>query len=322
MTLASIKRICAVTMLIFASPYVLAQYPEKPVRLIVGYTPGGATDVIARILGAELSTKWGRPVIIDNRPGASGTIAGEQTAKAEPDGYTLLLGYTPEVSINKLVLRSMRYDPITDLTPIALAAVAPLVLVSGPKLPVSDFKALMAYKTGNRPVSYGSPGNGGQQHMAGEILGKLTSLPVMHVPYRGTSAAVADLLGGQIDIFFGTIPPLLQQVRSGRLKPLLVAGDKREVLLPDVPTAVELGLPGLQLSNWFGVFGPKALPAPIREKIASDVVEALSSKNVNKALEAQGLTPRPLTGQAFRQFIDSEMVKYKGIVEQTGITAD
>ena len=299
-----------------------AAYPDKPVKLLVGYAPGGSTDIVARVLAPVLSAKWGQPVVVENKPGASGMVAAEQTARAVPDGYTLLLGYTPEVSINKLVFRSMRYDPITDLTPVILAAVAPLVLVSGPKLAASDLQALRAQQASGARLSFGSPGIGGQQHMAGEMLGKLTGLPLMHVPYRGTALAVNDLLGGQIDLFFATTPPLLQHIRSGKLKPILVAGDKREEILPDVPTAAEVGLPALQLANWFGVFAPKGLPAPLAEKIGSDVMDALKDPAVAGTLVDQGLTPQSLKGDAFRKFIAAEMVKYEAIVAQTGIRAE
>lgn len=299
-----------------------AAWPDKPVKLLVGYAPGGSTDIVARLLAPYLGARWGQQVVVENKPGASGMLAAEQTVRATPDGYTLLLGYTPEVSINKLVFKSIRYDPITDLTPVALAASAPLVLVAGPKLAVHNMHELLARKADGAKLSFGSPGIGGQQHMAGEMLGKLTGLPVMHVPYRGTALAVTDLLGGQIDLFFATTPPLLPHIRAGKLQPLAVAGDKREKLLPNVPTVVELGLPRLQLTNWFGVFAPKGLPGPVLNKIGADVVEALKDPKMVKALEDQGLTPQPIKGEEFRKFIEAEMVKYQGIVSETGISAD
>lgn len=299
----------------------LAAYPDKPVRLVVGYTPGGSTDIIARVMATHLTAKWGQQVVVENKPGASGMMGAEHVVRAKPDGYTLLLGYTPEVSINKLVFKSMRYDPVTDLTPVALTAAAPLVLAAGPKLPVNSMKELLARKGADQKLSFGSPGTGGQQHMAGELLAKLTGLPLLHVPYKGTALAVNDLLGGQIDMFFATTPPLLQHIKAGKLRPLAVAGDKREKLLPDVPTVVELGLPRLQLTNWFGVFAPNGLPAPVLAKISADVVEVLHDPKVVKALEDQGLTPTPLQGDKFKTFIDAEMTKYKSIIDETGIAA-
>ena len=303
----------------FALPAVAA-FPDKPVKLMVGYAPGGSTDIIARVLATHLSTKWGQPVVVENKPGASGMIAGEQVVRAKPDGYTLLLGYTPEVSINKLVYRSMRYDPIADLTPVTLAAEAPLVLAAGPKVKAGSFKEVLQMK--DTTLSYGSPGVGGQQHIAGEMLGRLTGMKLTHVPYRGTALAVNDLLGGQIDLFFATTPPLLPHIQAGKLTPLAVAGPRREKLLPNVPTTAELDLPTLQLTNWFGVFAPMGMPAPLLDQISADVVEALKDPKVVKSLEDQGLTPNPLSGTAFRSFINDEMQKYSAIVKQTGIAAD
>ena len=303
---------------VVASP-VMANYPDKPVKLIVAYVPGGATDIIARVLSAHLSQKWGQQVVVENKPGASGMIGAEQVVRASPDGYTLLLGYTPEVSINKLVFKSMRYDPQSDLTAIALAAEAPLVLVAGPKLPIKTFKELLDRKAKSVETTYGSPGIGGQQHLAGEMLASETGLSLTHVPYKGTGAAVADLVGGQIDLFFATTPPLIAHIRSGKLQPLAVAGAKREKLLPDTPTFSELGFPTIQLTNWFGVFGPKGMPADVVNKIAQDVVAALNSPDVIKSLEDQGLTPRPIQGKEFSAFIQSEIDMYAPIIKRTNV---
>lgn len=300
-------------------PASRAAFPDRPVKLLVGYAPGGSTDIVARLLAKFLTTKWHQSVVVENRAGASGMIAAEQVVHAAPDGYTLLLGYTPEVSINKLVFKHMHYDPIKDLSALALVASAPLVLVSGPKLHARNLKELLAYKASARQISFGSPGVGGQQHMAGEMLAHLTGMHLMHVPYRGTSLAVNDLLGGQIDLFFATTPPLLQHIRAGKLWPILVAGPKREKLLPNVPTSIELGLPQLQLSNWFGVFGPKALPAAVAARVSNDVMAAFKDSAFVESLETQGLTPTPLHGRAFEQFIDAEMKKYGRIVQETGI---
>ena len=271
-----------------------AAYPERQVTLLVGYAPGGATDIIARTLATNLSSKWGQTVVVENKPGASGMLAAEQVVRAKPDGYTLLLGYTPEVSLNKLVFKKMRYDPIADLTPILLTAEAPLVLVAGPKLSVATMQELLAQKNSRQPLTYGSPGTGGQQHLAGEMLARSTGLALTHVPYKGTALAVNDLLGGHIDLFFGTAPPLLPHIRAGKLRPIAVAGNTREKLLPDVPTVVELGIPRLQLTNWFGLFAPKGLSEAVLDQITNDVAQALADTKVVKTLEEQGLSIKPL----------------------------
>jgi tripartite-type tricarboxylate transporter receptor subunit TctC len=249
-------------------------------------------------------------------------IAASDVVRANPDGYTLLLGYTPEVSINQLVFSNMRYDPIKDLTPISLAADAPLVLAVGAKLPVKSLKEILDKGKGATPLTYGSPGVGGQQHMAGELLGGATKISLTHIPYKGTGPAVAALVGGQIDLFFATTPPLLGQIRAGKVTPIAVAGSQREKLLPDVPTFVELGYPAIQLTNWFGVFGPRNLPAPVLNKITTDVTAALKDPTIVKQLEDQGLTPRPISGAEFVKFIASEMSKYAPIIKGANIRAD
>ena len=303
-------------------PLAAAAYPDKPVKLLVGYGPGGATDIIARVLSKYLSDKWGQAVVVENKPGASGMIAANDVVRANPDGYTLLLGYTPEVSINQLVCTNMRYDPIKDLTPISLAADAPLVLAVGAKLPVKSLKEILDKGKGATPLTYGSPGVGGQQHMAGEMLGGAIKIPLTHIPYKGTGPAVAALVGGQIDLFFATTPPLLGQIRAGKVTPIAVAGSQREKLLPDVPTFVELGYPAIQLTNWFGVFGPRNRPAPVLNKITTDVTAALKDPAVVKQLEDQGLTPRPISGAEFVKFIASEMSMYAPIIKGANIRAE
>jgi tripartite-type tricarboxylate transporter receptor subunit TctC len=319
--LSLLSALLTVTTLITA-PQAAAAYPDKPVKLLVGYGPGGATDIIARVLSKYLSEKWGQAVVVENKPGASGMIAANDVVRANPDGYTLLLGYTPEVSINQLVFTNMRYDPIKDLTPISLAADAPLVLAVGAKLPVKSLKEILDKGKGATPLTYGSPGVGGQQHMAGEMLGGATKTPLTHIPYKGTGPAVAALVGGQIDLFFATTPPLLGQIRAGKVTPIAVAGSQREKLLPDVPTFVELGYPAIQLTNWFGVFGPRNLPAPVLNKITTDVTAALKNPAVVKQLEDQGLTPRPISGAEFVKFIASEMSKYAPIIKGANIRAE
>ena len=308
--------------LVAISVTAFAAYPDRQVTLLVGYAPGGATDIIARTLATSLSSKWGQTVVVENKPGASGMLAAEQVVRAKPDGYTLLLGYTPEVSLNKLVFKKMRYDPIADLTPIVLTAEAPLVLVAGPKLSVTTMQELLAQKSSRQPLTYGSPGTGGQQHLAGEMLARSTGLTLTHVPYKGTALAVNDLLGGHIDLFFGTAPPLLPHIRAGKLRPIAVAGNVREKLLPDVPTVVELGIPRLQLTNWFGLFAPKGVSETVLDQITTDVSQALADAKVVKTLEEQGLSIKALRGAAFRDFIDAEMKKYQAIVTETGVSVE
>ncbi|MCD0503570.1 Bug family tripartite tricarboxylate transporter substrate binding protein [Bordetella petrii] len=293
-------------------------FPDKPVRLIVAYTPGGATDVIARVLAAQLTKKWNQQVVVENKAGAGGMIGADQVVQAAPDGYTLLLAYTPEVSINKLIYKQMRYDPLKDLQPIARVAQAPLVLVSGPKLPVRSYQELLDQGRG-RQVSFGSPGTGGQQHLAGELLKLRSGMNLLHIPYRGTSAAVADLVGGQIDIFFATAPAIIGHIRSGKLHPLLVAGPTREGILPDTPTAAQVGLDDFEISNWFGLFGPAGMDPALVSRMSDDVAQILQQADTAKSLTDQGLTVAYRDPAQFSTFIDAEMKKYAAIIKATGV---
>jgi tripartite-type tricarboxylate transporter receptor subunit TctC len=312
----------AVAILLGFAPLAHAQFPDRTVKLVVAYPPGGATDVIARLLAKQLSAQWNQQVVVENKPGATGMVGAESVARAAPDGYTLLLGYAPEVALNKLVFKSMTYDPATDLVPLSLVATAPLVLATGPKLPFTSIKQFAERKGASVPLTYGSPGIGGQQHIAGELLGIALGIPVTQVQYKGTGPAVTDLLGGQIDFFFATTPPLLQHIQAGKLKAVAIAGPKREPLLPDVPTMVELGYPKIQLMNWFGLFAPKGLPQPLADKITADVQKALADPTLVQALQAQGLSTSQITGSALRDFMASEMNTYRGFIAETKITAN
>jgi tripartite-type tricarboxylate transporter receptor subunit TctC len=296
-----------------------AGYPNKPVKLLVGYAAGGGTDVIARIVAQALTTKWGQQMVVENKAGASGMIAAEQAVRAPADGYTLLLAYTPEVSINKLVFKQMSYDPLTDLQPVGLVAQAPLFLVSGSRLPVQSMKELLARGKDATPVSYGSPGIGGQQHLAGELLQIQGGIKTLHVPYRGAAPAVNDLLGGQLDLFFSSPPVILQHVRAGKLKPLMVTSPQRSPLMPDVPSAKEVGLPEFDISNWFAIYAPKGVDAAIVAKVEADIKTALADPAVVKRLEDQGLTARFMPAAELRGFVQTEMRKYGEIIDKSGM---
>jgi tripartite-type tricarboxylate transporter receptor subunit TctC len=318
--MSSVSRFAAVLIaaaLAIPAPAFADAFPSKPVRLVVAYAPGGATDVIARFLAAGLTSKWGHQVIVENKPGAGGMIGAELASRATPDGHSLLVAYTPEASINKLVYKSMSYDPQRDLVPVALVATGPLILATGPKLPVTSFQELMKRK--NVPLSYGSAGTGGQQHLGGELLRLKTGLDLVHVPYKGTGPAVTDLLGGQIDLLFASSTPLLPHIRAGRLKPLFVTGNQRQAELPDVPSAAEVGLTEFDIPTWFGVLAPKGMDPQLAQRIANDIGSILLDKAAVKPLEAHGLTIRYLPTKQFEAFIASEISKYSDIVAKAGI---
>jgi tripartite-type tricarboxylate transporter receptor subunit TctC len=216
------------------------------------------------------------------------------------------------------VFKNMSYDPATDFTAVSLTAYAPLILVAGPKFPAKSLADVQALRGADRVLTYGSPGTGGQQHLAGALLALRSGVKMDHVPYKGTSQAVADLVGGHIDLFFATAPALLPHIRAGRLSPLAVAGSGRVDVLPNVPSMAEAGFADFEITNWFGVFGPKGLPPAILDKLTADVKAALAIPEVRKSLEDQGLTVQTTSGAAFRAFIDGEMKKYEKILAATG----
>jgi tripartite-type tricarboxylate transporter receptor subunit TctC len=298
-------------------------YPEKAVQLVVAYPPGGSTDITARILGKALNEKWGRPVIVENRAGASGMIGAQSVVRSPADGYTLLVGYTAEVALNKLLFKDMSYDPDRDLVPVTLLTATPLVLAAHPSVPARSVKELVALaqaKPGS--INYASPGIGGQQHLAGEYLAMVTGVKFTHVPYKGTGPAVKDLLGGQVEIMFAAIAPTLPQLRAGKLVALAVTMDRRSPLLPDVPTFQEAGLPGMAFENWFGLFCPRGTPATVIEHLNRDVAAVMRQEGVASALAAQGLEVRVGSPAEFAAFIREETAKYARIVTDARVKVE
>ena len=295
-------------------------FPNKALRFVVAYSPGGATDITARILGRALDKRWGQPVIVDNRPGASGMIGAELVVRSAPDGYTLLVGYTPEVSLNKLIFRKMNYDPERDLLPITLLTSSPLVLAVHPSVAVKSVRDLIALaKSIPGTVNYASPGIGGQQHLASEYLALATGAKFTHVPYKGTGQAMTDLLGGQVHMMFASIAPLLPHLRAGKLVPLGIADVKRSSLLPEVPTFSESGIERFEFVNWFGLFAPGGAPSVLIEQLNRDVVAAMRQEDTKQALAAQGLDVRPGPAKEFAGFIQEEMAKYGRIAREANV---
>ena len=316
-----IRTVAIFTVAALASGTAISQsFPNKPVRFVVAYPPGGATDITARILGRALDKRWGQPVIVDNRPGASGMIGAELVVRSAPDGYTLLVGYTPEVSLNKLIFRKMNYDPERDLLPITLLTSSPLVLAVHPSVAVKSVRDLIALaKSIPGTVNYASPGIGGQQHLASEYLALATGAKFTHVPYKGTGQAMTDLLGGQVHMMFASIAPLLPHLRAGKLVPLGIADVKRSSLLPEVPTFSESGIERFEFVNWFGLFAPGGAPSVLIEQLNRDVVAAMRQEDTKQALAAQGLDVRPGTAKEFAGFIQEEMAKYGRIAREANV---
>jgi tripartite-type tricarboxylate transporter receptor subunit TctC len=285
-----------------------AAFPAKPVRLIVPFTPGGSTDILARAIGQKLSESWRQPVVIENRPGAGGAIGMELAAKAPADGTTMVMGHIGTLAANPALYRSLSYDPVRDFAPVTLVAMVPNVLVVGPAIPsrsVAEFVALAKSKPGK--LDYGSGGNGSAAHLAMEYFKLKAGVDLQHVPYKGTAPALTDLLGGQIAVILTGLPPVLQHVKSGKLRILGVASRERLAAFPEIPTIAESGVPGFEATQWYGLLVPAATPKDIVAKIQRDTAAALRDPAVNERLASEGAEPVGNTPEQFGTFIRSEI---------------
>jgi tripartite-type tricarboxylate transporter receptor subunit TctC len=296
-----------------------AAYPDKPVRVIVPFAPGGATDVVARSLATRLSQIWNQPVVVENKPGAGGNIGADTVAKAPADGYTVLLASPAEIVINPHLYAHMPYDPAKDLAPVTKIAAAPLVLVVHPSVPAHNVAELIAWiKSQKGGVSYASAGTGGPQHLAAEQFRLMTGTNLVHVPYKGGAPAVNDLLAGQVPMFFAGLPPALPHIKAGTLRALAVTTSARWPSLPDVPTVAESGLPGFNIENWQGIFVPAGTPPDIVAKLARDIAAVASEKEFADRLTAQGAAPATMSPADFTVYVRAENAKYGRLVKESG----
>jgi tripartite-type tricarboxylate transporter receptor subunit TctC len=305
------------------APAVVAQrdYPNRPVRLVVTVPPGGAADFIARLVGAKLAESLGQPVLVENRGGAGGTIAADTVAKAPPDGYTLLQNSITTHGVGPLLYASLPYDPVKDFAPVSGLALLPLIMAVNVDLPSKNVEELIRYSK-NNTLNFASSGNGGAPHMAAELFKSVTGAPLIHVPYKGSGPAVADLVGGRVQIMFDAAPSLIQHVRSGKLRVLAAASTQRNRLLPEVPTFAELGYPKVAVSLWYGLLAPAGTPAGILERLNRQVTQVLETSDVREKLLAQGAEPMPGSPQAFASFMQEEMAKWAPVVKQAGVKLD
>jgi tripartite-type tricarboxylate transporter receptor subunit TctC len=298
-------------------------YPSRVVRFIAPGPPGGATDILARTIAQKLTESWGQQVIVDNRAGASGIIGTELTARAAPDGYTIMMGHSGTHAINVSLRKTLPYDPVKDFAPITLVATAPNVLIVHPSLPAKSVKELIALaKAKPGQFNYASPGVGFSQHLAGELFSSMAGIRMTHVAYKGSAPALTDVMAGNVLLMFSNIPACIAQVRSKRLRALGVSSLKRSSAMPEVPTIAESGLSGYEAIAWFGVFAPAGLPQDLVKRLHGDVVRIFTQPDVRDRIVQQGADPVGNTPEEFGKFVQTEIRKWAKVIRASGATAE
>jgi tripartite-type tricarboxylate transporter receptor subunit TctC len=318
------KRVAALAFGLFLAFFASAQdsYPTKPVRIIVPFSAGGVADLLPRLVGEKVSRKWGQSVVVENKVGAAGNIGMAEGARAEPDGYTLVLAPTGNLTVNPTLFKNLPFDTHKDLTPVTLLAQSPNVLVVHPSVPAKSLKELIAHAKANPgKLNFASPGAGSGAHLAGELLNLEAGIKAVHIPYKGLAPAVNDLLGGQVQMMFAGVSTVLQHLKSGKLVAIAMAGPKRNPQLPDLPTVAESGIPGFDVTSWYGIVVRAGTPPAIIHKIQRDMAEALRMEDVRGKLADLGLEAVGNTPEQFAALIEAESRKWGDIVRKANITA-
>lgn len=313
----------SILMVVVATVAAAQTYPYKPIRVIVPYTPGGTTDLLARVVGKSLSARWGQPVVVENRPGASGMIGTDMLARAAPDGYTIGLAVFGTHAANVSLYPKITYDAIKDFTPISLAVSAPMLLVVSPLLNVKSLNGLIALaKSKPGSLAYASGGNGSSPHIGMELFNNIAGISMIHVPYKGTAGAYADMLAGRVSLIFDVLPTSLPHVKSGELVPLAVGSSTRLPQLPNVPTIAESGIADFEFNGWMGFAGPANLPKDILSELSLAITGALKSREANAALSNAGLVVIASTPEEFAIHIRSEIKKLAKLIKATNIKGE
>jgi tripartite-type tricarboxylate transporter receptor subunit TctC len=308
---------------LLALPALAQDYPAKPIRMVVGFPPGGGTDVVARIITPRYAELLGQGVVIENKPGATGTMAAGQVAKSAPDGYTIMMGHVSVNAIAPSLFANLPYDVIKDFAPIGIAAAVPHFVMVHPSLPVSSLNELISYLKAKPDLTFPSAGNGSMPHLAGEIFRSLAGVKMVHVPYKGTGQSMQDLLGGQHLVAFDTMPASAPHVRSGKLRALATSSAARLPAFPDVPTAQEAGLAGYQVTTWYGVFAPGGTPPAIVNRLHADLVKAMQTPDVKAKLEGIGADGTVSRSPAeFAALVRADTARYAKIVKEIGLKMD
>ncbi len=317
-------KLTSMIVLAMAAAAVSAQgYPSRPIRFVVANSPGGGLDITARTVSPRLSSALGQQIVIDNRPGAAGSLAAEITAKSAPDGYTLLMGAIGNLAVNVSLYKGLDYDPLKDLAPITFAVSGSNVLVVNLTVPAKTVQELIAVARAQPgKLTYGSSGSGNAGHLAGELFKSMAKVDMVHVPYKGGAPAMIDLIAGQIQLIFSSPPTAVPQVKAGKIRALAVTTAKRSAILPELPTIAESGLPGFEADNWYGIVAAARTPRAIVGRLNAEFVRILSMPEVREVLLRQGLEVAPGTPEAFGAYMKSEYVKWARVIADAGLTAN
>ena len=294
-------------------------YPNRPLRIVVPFPPGGGTDIGTRIVAQKLQEAWGQAVIVENKPGAAGIVGTELTAKSAPDGYTFMMGNIGTHAINVSLYKKLAYDPVRDFAPVSMVADLPLLLLVHPSVPANSVKELIALaKSQPGKLNFSSSGAGGSMHVAAELFKGMAGVDMVHIPYKGGAPAVADLLSGQVALSFSTVLETIQHVKAGKVRALAVTNDHRSIALPDLPTIAEAGLPGYQSISWLALFAPAGTPKEIVNKVSAESVRILKLPDVKERLLAQGAEPIGSTPEQLAATLAADIAKYAKVIRESG----
>jgi tripartite-type tricarboxylate transporter receptor subunit TctC len=296
-------------------------YPAKPIRFVVGFPPGGGNDIIARMVGAKMQESWGQAVVIDNKPGANSIIATEFVAKSAPDGYTLLVNATGGMSVNPVLYTTLPYDPLKDFVPISMVGSFPLVLAVNPSVPARSVQELVAYAKANSGKLNYSAGSTAFQ-VATEMFKQMTGIDVRHIPYKGSAASITAVIAGDVQMTIVDTPPLVPQIKGGRVRALAVTSAKRAGAMPDLPTIAESGVPGYEMVLWIGVFAPAGTPREIADKLNAEVVRIVNLPDIREKLDGMGVDPLGNSSEQVAEWIRREIARFGPVVKAAGIKAD
>lgn len=305
------------------APAFAQTYPSKPIRFIVPFPPGGGNDTIARLIGQKLTAATAQQVIVDNRPGAGGTIGAEAAARSAADGYTMFLAGVATHGINPNLRKKLSYDPVKDFDAVSLVASAPLLVVVHPSLPVKSVKDLIALaKSKPEQINYASNGAGGSSHLAVELFSMMTGAKMVHIPYKGLSPALTELISGQVQVMFSSAVAMLPQVKAGRLRAIAMTGSKRSRAIPEVPTVAEAGVPGYETGSWYGIVVPAGTPRAAIDRLSKEVITIVHSADITNRLNEEAVIPVGSTPEEFSAYIKKELARWAKVIKSTGIALE